>query len=279
MALKVVVLLQQVRHEKWKHQATVSAKFVKTSLLSNMKKTIHLLLAAALCLGCMACEKDATLDEVLSASPPESDSAEAENGVQESSEDADNDAATTEAPKTLIVYYSYTNHTETIVSDLQTQVDADVVEIEPAEKGLNYAANGYAIGSALISAIRNNPDDAASYPAIDPVGIELEAYETVIVATPLWWSNMAAPMQTFLFQYGSQMAGKHIGLIVSSSSSGISGVEADAKRLIPDGDFLTPSLWIRSSQTSSCHALIADWLEDIDYSDLVSSIRQVQINE
>ncbi|MDO4930688.1 MAG: flavodoxin [Bacteroidales bacterium] len=244
-----------------------------------MKKTIHLLLAAALCLGCMACEKDATLDEVLSASPPESDSAEAENGVQESSEDADNDAATTEAPKTLIVYYSYTNHTETIVSDLQTQVDADVVEIEPAEKGLNYAANGYAIGSALISAIRNNPDDAASYPAIDPVGIELEAYETVIVATPLWWSNMAAPMQTFLFQYGSQMAGKHIGLIVSSSSSGISGVEADAKRLIPDGDFLTPSLWIRSSQTSSCHALIADWLEDIDYSDLVSSIRQVQINE
>lgn len=55
--------------------------------------------------------------------------------------------------KTLIVYYSYTNNVHTIVSDLCTQIDADVIRIEPAEKGLDYAANGYAAGSALISAI------------------------------------------------------------------------------------------------------------------------------
>lgn len=59
--------------------------------------------------------------------------------------------------KTLIVYYSYTNNVHTIVSDLCTQIDADVVRIEPAEKGIDYAANGYAAGSALISDIRNNP--------------------------------------------------------------------------------------------------------------------------
>jgi len=59
---------------------------------------------------------------------------------------------------------------------------------------------------------------------------------------------MAAPLQTFLFQYGNRMGGKSIGLIVSSASSGISSVESDAKRLIPEGNFLTPSLWIRSSQ-------------------------------
>lgn len=35
--------------------------------------------------------------------------------------------------------------------------------------GAGFAANNYAIGSALISAIRNNPDDAASYPGIKPV--------------------------------------------------------------------------------------------------------------
>ena len=62
--------------------------------------------------------------------------------------------------KTLVVYYSYTNNTHTIVSDLQTQIEADVIRIEPAEKGLDYAADNYAIGSALISAIRENPDDA-----------------------------------------------------------------------------------------------------------------------
>ena len=57
------------------------------------------------------------------------------------------------------------------------------------------------------------------------------------------------------------MTGKRIGLIVSGASSGISGVESDARRLIPDGNFLTPSLWSRSSQTSGCHAMIAEWLK------------------
>jgi len=75
---------------------------------------------------------------------------------------------------------------------------------------------------------------------------------------------MAAPLQTFLFQYGSQMESKNIGLIVSSASSGINGVESDAKRLIPGGHFLPPSLWIRSSQTSNCHSMIADWLNEIN---------------
>jgi len=183
-------------------------------------------------------------------------------------------AVTLAQAKTLVVYYSFTNNTKTIVNDLLTQIDADVLEVLPAEEGLDYAANNYAIGSALISAIRENPNDAASYPAIKTTIDNLSDYSTVIVATPLWWSNMAAPMQTFLFTYGAQMAGKNIGLIVSSASSGISGVESDAKRLIPQGNFFSSSLWIRSSQTSNCHSLIAEWLNDINY-DNVSAITEL----
>ena len=130
--------------------------------------------------------------------------------------------------KTLIVYYSYTNNVEKIVNQLSHQIETDVVEIDPAEKGLDYAANNYAIGSAQIGAIKNNPDDSSSYPAIDSVDVNLDEYDTIIIAAPLWWSQMAAPLQTYLFHNGNAMAGKNIGLIVSSASSGISGVEADA---------------------------------------------------
>lgn len=35
--------------------------------------------------------------------------------------------------KTLVAYYSYTNNVERIVTALRSQIDADVVEIEPAE--------------------------------------------------------------------------------------------------------------------------------------------------
>lgn len=172
--------------------------------------------------------------------------------------------------KTLVVCYSYTSNVHSIVTELTKQIDADVVRIEPAEKGLDYAANNYAIGSALISAIRSNPDDASSYPEIDLVDVNLADYDCIIIGAPLWWGNMAAPLQTYLFQNGQEMAGKKIGLIVSSASSGISGVEGDAKRLIPDGDFLTPSLWIRSSQTSNAASMISEWLKTINYSELAA---------
>lgn len=95
--------------------------------------------------------------------------------------------------KTLVVYYSYTNNVNRIVTELTKQIEADVIRVE--------------------------------------------------------------------------MADKKIGLIVSSASSGISGVEADAKRLIPDGDFMSPSLWIRSSQTSNAATLVSDWLKTIGYDD------------
>ena len=177
--------------------------------------------------------------------------------------------------KTLIVYYSYTNNVEKIVNQLSRQIETDVVEIEPAEKGLDYAANNYAIGSAQIGAIKNNPDDSSSYPAIDPVDVNLDEYDTIFIAAPLWWSQMAAPLQTYLFHNGNAMAGKNIGLIVSSASSGISGVEADAKRLIPDGHFLSPSLWIRSSQTSNASSMLENWLKEINYDDVTTGIDRI----
>ena len=175
--------------------------------------------------------------------------------------------------KTLIVYYSFTNNVERIVGELRTLIDADVIEVEPDEKGLDYAADNYAIGSAQIAAIRNNPDDAASYPAVDAADVDLSQYSTVIIGAPLWWSQMAAPLQSFLFQHGREMDGKNIGLIVSSASSGISGVENDAKRLIPDGRFLSPSLWIRSSQTSDAASLLTAWLGTIDYDNLSAGVQ------
>ena len=143
---------------------------------------------------------------------------------------------------------------------MTSQMDADVLEIHPAEEGLDYAANNYAIGSSLIAAIREKPNDAASYPAIKPVKRNVADYDTVIIVTPLWWSNMAAPMQSYLFQEGSKMAGKTIGLIVSSYSSSISSVVADAQRLIPEGKFVKESLWINNSNRSGKDALIKDWL-------------------
>jgi len=180
--------------------------------------------------------------------------------------------------KTLVVYYSYTGNCREIVTTLTSQIQADVLEIQPAEKGLKYEANGYALGTQLLNAIKANPNDAGSYPAIDPVTTSLNDYQTIIIVTPLWWSQMAANMQTYLFNYGWQMAGKNIGLIVSSASSGISGVVADCKRLVPNGQYFSENLWINSSNHSNRATLIQDWLTAIGYNS-VTGISETKTTE
>ena len=74
---------------------------------------------------------------------------------------------------------------------------------------------------------------------------------------------MAAIMQTYLFQNGGKMNGKNIGLVVSSASSGISGVESDAKRLLPDVKFYGSSLWINSANHSNRTNLVKEWLAHV----------------
>ena len=175
-------------------------------------------------------------------------------------------ATVQEAGKTLVVYYSYTNNCHEIVTSLTSQIEADVIRIEPEDKTQKYEADNYAIGTALLNAIKDNPNDAASYPAIDPVSItDLSGYQNIIIVTPLWWSQMAAIMQTYLFNYGAQMAGKHVALIVSSHSSGIGGVVADAERLVKNVTWMGDALWINASNHGNRASLIQDWLPTLNF--------------
>ena len=181
------------------------------------------------------------------------------------------------AGKTLVVYYSYTGNCRAIVNTLTSQIEADVLEIQPAEKGLKYEANNYALGTQLLNASKANPNDASSYPAIDPVTTSLSSYQNIIIVTPLWWSQMAAIMQTYLFNNSSQMAGKHVGLIVSSHSSGISGVVADARRLLPDVTWMGDALWINASNLSNRASLIEDWLPTQNFAEAQTTSNKMYI--
>lgn len=242
-----------------------------------MKKYLYLLFAALIAVGLSACSPDDNEPDVPGTEipdTPDNPNNPDDGNDPDNPEDPDNPNPNPTG-KTLIAYYSYTNNVERIVTELRSQIEADVVEIEPAQKGLDYAANNYALGTQLLNAIKANPNSESSYPAIDKVEVDMTQYEMVIIAAPLWWSQMAAPFQTFLFQYGSQMKDKKIGVIVSSASSGISGVVADAKRLIPEGKFVEPNLWIRSSQTSNAASLISSWLNDIHYNDLTSAVTTI----
>lgn len=180
---------------------------------------------------------------------------------------AEDATSTTQIGKTLVVYYSYTGQCEEIVNTLTELLPADVLRIQPEEKGLQYDANNYALGTQLLNAIKANPDDASSYPVIDPVTVDLENYRNVIIVTPLWWSQMSAIMQSYLFRNREKMAGKTVALVVSSHSSGIDGVVTDAGRLLPDdviwaGD----ALWINNTNRNNRQTILTEWLDKQNFS-------------
>ena len=174
-----------------------------------------------------------------------------------------NEQNTTAPGKILIAYYSYTGHSREIVTTITGNLKADVLEIKAANENVDYNANNYKAGSDLINAINANPGKASSYPGIKAVDKKAENYDTIIIVTPLWHSRMAAITQAYLFQEGAKMKGKNIGLVVSSHSSGISGVESDAKRLIPEGKFYSSSLWINNANHSKRADLVKEWLKTL----------------
>ena len=186
-----------------------------------------------------------------------------EGQSNEEQKEGGNEQNTADPGKILIAYYSYTGHSREIVTALTGNLTADVLEIKAAQENVDYNANNYKAGSDLINAINANPGKTSSYPGIKAVDKKAEDYDTIIIVTPLWHSRMAAITQTYLFQEGAKMKGKNIVLVVSSHSSGISGVESDAKRLIPDGKFYSSSLWINNANHSKRVDLVKEWLKSI----------------
>jgi flavodoxin len=159
----------------------------------------------------------------------------------------------------LIVYYSWSGNSGQIARELQSQTGCDVFEITPVTP---YTSN---YNEMLEVAKREfqKIDNSGVYPAIR-APVSLEKYDTVFIVYPLWWSRMAAPMQTFLNNNRRDLAGKTIAPICTSGSSGIAGTIADAKRLCPDSAF-PEALHIRAANTGKAKNSITDWLSKIGF--------------
>ena len=55
-------------------------------------------------------------------------------------------------------------------------------------------------------------------------------------------------------------------------------MSAAESAVIPEGNFLEPNLWIRSSQTSNAASMISSWLENIHYNDLTTAVTSITAN-
>ena len=95
--------------------------------------------------------------------------------------------------KKAIVYYSYSGHTKRIVDMIKEKIDADVFEIKPKE---SYSTDYDTVVDLGQEEVNNNV-----LREIEEININLDNYDTVILATPVWWYTYAPVVHTFLEKY------------------------------------------------------------------------------
>ena len=120
--------------------------------------------------------------------------------------------------RTLVVYYSQSSIIDGIVAELANQLSASNIsvtlqKVEPTNPRINEANCNDEVRDSIMNIIGRYPDEANSYPAINPVNQNVNQYDNIIMVYPLWNSTMAAPMQTFNFNYNDILEKKSVAYI------------------------------------------------------------------
>ena len=166
------------------------------------------------------------------------------------------DTTSTGGSRYLVIYASRSGNTERVARQIRTMLGCDILEIEPAAPyNDNYDAMLARAREELASIRQGN------YPQAGTVETDFDRYDMVFIGYPIWYGSMATPMQGFLHEYASKLAGKRIALFATSGSSGISTSVGEAERLCPDADVLGATLLLTSATLPHMSSRVGKWLE------------------
>ena len=132
-------------------------------------------------------------------------------------------AATGEAPRVLIVYYSFSGNTRALASLLQQRTGGDLVELEPVTP---YPAEYRAVTEQAKREL-----ESGFKPPLKTRIDNLAAYDVVLVGSPCWWGTIATPVITFLSE--NDLAGKTVAPFMTHGGSGLGRSVAHIRELCP----------------------------------------------
>ncbi|MBR4682684.1 MAG: hypothetical protein IKP06_05235 [Elusimicrobiaceae bacterium] len=93
--------------------------------------------------------------------------------------------------KVLVVYYSWTGHTQDIAEQIAALTKGDTYRIQTQEEFKSSPAFYARIKKELGNKI---------YPPLEGALPDISQYDTVFVGGPVWWYTMATPLYSFLGQ-------------------------------------------------------------------------------
>lgn len=158
----------------------------------------------------------------------------------------------------LVLFASRSGNTERMANEIRTQLDCDILEVEPQTPYDNDYNSMLSRAQEELAAIRQG-----SYPPVKTSMESFEDYDMIFVGYPVWHGSMATPMQTFLHNHAEKLSGKQIALFASSGSSGIATSVNEARALCPDAEF-TETLHLTRNTLEQMKSRITSWLEQLN---------------
>ncbi len=231
-----------------------------------MKKTISLLLTAAMAFSLSACGGAAsTTAEAAPTEAPSATEAPTEAPAGSEADGADSEAAeapavdssegtgaatdTTEDSHILVAYFSWSGNTEAMANPIAEQTGGTLFEIAPATP---YTDDYDAL---LDVAQQEQAEDAR--PELAASVEDWDSYDVVFVGYPDWWSN--APMVIYSFLESYDWTGK---TLVPFCTSGGGGFGRSLDRL-PDsapGATILEGLHVSGSSAADSGEEVAEWI-------------------
>ncbi len=111
-------------------------------------------------------------------------------------------------PYTLCVYYSRTGNTEKLIREIAAELKCEAVKLDDGiERGgiTGWLRSGMQAVSRRLTPVK--PLKTA---------IPIEAYDLVIIGTPVWAGRCSAPVRSFLMEYGERL--RKTAYVVTRSS-------------------------------------------------------------
>ena len=128
--------------------------------------------------------------------------------------------------KAVIVYYSLTEHTAYVADKIAQALGADTVRLQTQKAYPDKGMKKFLWGgkSAMM----------AEKPALEPYEFDGSQYDTVLFGTPVWASNIAPPLRTFIAEQGESLQGKRFGVFVCSAGGSAAKAVEKLRALLPE---------------------------------------------
>lgn len=112
--------------------------------------------------------------------------------------------------KSIIVYYSLEGNTDYAARQMAQKTGADLLRLVPTKAYPSSGFRKFLWGGASVL--------MSEKPKLEPYEFDADAYDLVILGFPVWASNMAPPLRTFVTQ--NDLSKKRVAAFACQSGSG-----------------------------------------------------------